>query len=264
VVFLPLAPQIEMLVKKIVRQKEGEIAIQPVVLETRLLDTPAIALQQCKREIVRMADKAKDALHSAIEGLMAGDRKKIQRTRQLEDVVDDFQMEITSYLVALSQRQLNDDVSRELPVLLHMVNDLERIGDHAVNVAEIAERKIERRFVFSEGAEEESRQMVEEGFRMFDGIIAALGDNDLQAAHAALASENKLNRMQIKFRRSHVQRMTDGECSAEVGVIFIDLVDNVEKIGDHLTNIAQSVIGGVQWAGVEGNTLSGEFTPPSP
>ena len=264
VVFLPLAPQIEMLVKKIVRQKEGEIAIQPVVLEARLLDTPAIALQQCKREIVRMADKARDALHSAIEGLMVGDRKKIQRTRQLEDVVDDFQMEITSYLVALSQRQLNDDVSRELPVLLHMVNDLERIGDHAVNVAEIAERKIERGFTFSEAAEDESRQIVDEGFRMFDGIVAALENNDLQAAHAALASENKLNRMQIKFRRSHVQRMTDGECSAEVGVIFIDLIDNVEKIGDHLTNVAQSVIGGVQWAGVEGNTLSGEFTPPSP
>ena len=259
VLFLPLTAQVEMLVKWIVRFKEGDIAIQPVVLETRLLDTPVIALQQSKREIVRMAEKARDALSSAIDGLMLGDRKKIRRTHSIEDVVDDFQLEITSYLVALSQRQLNDEVSRELPVLLHMVNDIERIGDHAVNIAEIAERKIEQKFSFSDAADVESKEMVDEAYLMFEGIIAALANNDLQAAHAALVSENKLNRMQIRFRRSHVQRMTDGLCAAETGVIFIDLVDNVEKIGDHLTNVAQSVIGGVHWAGVEHNTLSGEF-----
>ena len=253
-----MAGQIEMLVKFIVRRKPGEMAVQPVVLETRLLDTPPIAMQQCKREIVRMASTAKDALHSAIEGLTEGDRKRIQKTQHLEDVVDDFQIEITSYLVALSQRQLNDEVSRELPVLLHMVNDLERIGDHAVNIAEIAERKIEHGFAFTEDAQAESREIVGEGFRMFEGIIAALANDDLQAAHAALASENKLNRMQVQFRRRHVQRMTDGKCSAEAGVIFIDLVDNVEKIGDHLTNVAQSVIGGVQWDGLDSSGLSGE------
>ncbi|MCD6394740.1 MAG: Na/Pi cotransporter family protein [Planctomycetes bacterium] len=266
VLFLPLAPQVEMLVKFIVRRKPGDTAIQPVVLETRLLDTPPFAMQQCKREIVRMANTARDALHSAVDGLTQGDRKRIQRTQQLEDVVDDFQLEITSYLVALSQRQLDDEVSRELPVLLHTVNDLERIGDHAVNIAEIAERKIDRGFAFSEDAQTESREIVGEGFQMFEGIIAALANDDVQAAHAALASENKLNRMQVQFRRRHVQRMTDGKCSAEVGVIFIDLVDNVEKIGDHLTNIAQSVIGGIQWEGLDSSGLSGEhkaFNPKS-
>jgi len=264
--FLPLAPQVEMLVKFIVRRKPGDMAVQPVTLETRLLDTPPFAMQQCKREIVRMANTARDALHSAVDGLTQGDRKRIQRTQQLEDVVDDFQLEITSYLVALSQRQLDDEVSRELPVLLHTVNDLERIGDHAVNIAEIAERKIDRGFAFSEDAQTESREIVGEGFQMFEGIIAALANDDVQAAHAALASENKLNRMQVQFRRRHVQRMTDGKCSAEVGVIFIDLVDNVEKIGDHLTNIAQSVIGGIQWEGLDSSGLSGEhkaFNPKS-
>ena len=140
-----------------------------------------------------------------------------------------------------------------------MVNDIERIGDHAVNIAEIAERKLEQKFTFTGAANEESKEMVEDAYEMFDGIIAALANNDLQAAHAALAIENKLNRMQVRFRRSHVQRMTDGLCAAETGVIFIDLIDNIEKIGDHLTNVAQSVIGGVQWEGLVGATLSGEF-----
>ncbi len=86
---------------------------------------------------------------------------------------------------------------------------------------------------------------------MCDHIILALENNDVNAAKSALGSEDKLNRMQIDFRRSHVQRMSRGNCSAEAGLIFIDLVDNVEKVGDHLTNIAQAVIGGLQWEGVE-------------
>ena len=91
---------------------------------------------------------------------------------------------------------------------------------------------------------------------MFDCIIAALKDNDIATAQSALINEANLNRMQMEFRRSHVQRMTEGVCSAEAGLIFIDLVDNVEKIGDHLTNIAQAVIGGLQWDGVEEKKVS--------
>jgi phosphate:Na+ symporter len=154
---------------------------------------------------------------------------------------------------------LSNEVSIELPVLLHMVNDLERVGDHAVNICEIGGRKIESKFILSDNATTETREMVDEVLQMLDGIITALKNDDIQAAHTALASENKLNRMQVNLRRSHVQRMTDGVCGAQLGLIFVDLVDNLEKIGDHLTNVAQSVIGGVQWAGVDTSMLSGEF-----
>ena len=86
---------------------------------------------------------------------------------------------------------------------------------------------------------------------MFDYVINALEHNDNEPAQSALVNENNLNQMQKDFRRSHVQRMTEGVCSPQTGLIFIDLVDNVEKIGDHLTNIAQAVIGGLQWEGVD-------------
>ena len=119
--------------------------------------------------------------------------------------------------------------------------------------------KLEQKIGFTGAAEQEAREIVEEAYRMFEHILKSLAESSIPAAHEALSIENKLNRMQIQFRRHHVQRMTDGACSAEAGVIFIDVVDNVEKIGDHLTNVAQSIIGGVQWAGVESNTLSGEF-----
>ena len=137
--------------------------------------------------------------------------------------------------------------------MLHTVNDLERVGDHAVNIAEVAERKIDYGLVLSDFARGEADQLKEQVNQMCDLIIASLRDNDIAAAEKALIHEANLNRMQIEFRRSHVQRITDGKCSPDVGLIFIDLVDNMEKIGDHLTNIAQAVIGGLQWAGVEAN-----------
>ena len=101
--------------------------------------------------------------------------------------------------------------------------------------------------------------MIDEVNMMFDGIIVALENRDAKAARKAMISENKINRMQVKFRRTHIDRMTNGKCSPRSGMIFIDLVDNIEKIGDHLTNIAQSVSGGLRWDGIDGNTLSGEF-----
>ena len=157
-------------------------------------------------------------------GIKSGDDiKSLDKTKRIEDIIDEFQFHITSYLVLLSERQLSSEVSIELPVLLHMVNDLERIGDHAVNISEIAHRKIDAKFTLSDSASVESKEMIGEILRMSEYIITALKNENIQAAHEALISENKLNRMQVDLRRSHVQRMTDGICTAQGGVLFIDL-----------------------------------------
>jgi phosphate:Na+ symporter len=250
-IFLPMSGLLEKLVVKLVPRRPSEIAMAPVVLEKHLLDTPEIALQQAKREIVHMAKTANRAFSQSIDGIIEDDRKKLGSVKEIEDVVDSLQFEITSYLSALSSRHLSEEVSVELPVLLHAVNDLERISDHAVNIVEIAQRKIEQKLSFTNLALAEAEQLRKEASQMFGYIITALENNDTAAARLALVNEDNLNKMQIVFRRSHVQRMTDGICSAETGLIFIDLVDNVEKMGDHLSNIAQAVIGGLQWAEVE-------------
>ena len=253
-VFLPLIGWLEAIVMKILPVTEEELAWKPVVLEKHLLNTPVIALEQTKREIIRMARTAKKALRRSISGIVDDDRKELGSVREIEDFIDILQLEITSYLSALSRRQLSDEVSIELPVLLHTVNDLERIGDHAVNIVEIAERKIEQKLSFSNSALTEAEQLRKEIDQMFDSVVAALENNDIEAAKSALVNEYGLNRMQIDFRRSHVQRMSDGICTPQAGLIFIDMVDNIEKIGDHLTNIAQAIIGGLQWEGIKTKT----------
>ena len=251
IIFLPFIKVLESIVLKIVPVTEAERIQKPVVLEKHLLDTPVIALEQAEREIVRMAKIAQRAVRRAINGILTDDRKELAIVAEREDFIDMLQLEITSYLSALSRRILSDEVSIELPVLLHTVNDLERVGDHAMNIAEIAQRKIDNKVTFSESAMAEAEQIRVEIDNMFDNIIAALEDDDVPSAKKALHNETNINRMQLEFRRSHVDRMSNGLCSAEAGLIFIDLVDNVEKIGDHLTNIAQAIIGGLQWEGVK-------------
>jgi phosphate:Na+ symporter len=249
-IFLPLSNLLAKLAMRIVPEKPSERLVRPVVLERHLLETPVIALGQAKREMIRMAKTAKRGLERSIDGILHNNRKKLASAMEIEDFVDTFQLEITSYLSDLSRRQLSDEVSIELPVLLHTVNDLERIGDHAVNIVEIAERKIDQKLLFSDSALTEAERLRKEVDQMFDRIIEAF-ENNIEAAKEALISEDRLNHMQIEFRRSHVERMGEGICSPQTGLIFIDLVDNIEKIGDHLTNIAQAIIGGLQWEGVK-------------
>jgi phosphate:Na+ symporter len=255
-IFIPLIHWLEAIVIKIVPAKAEDVIAKPVVLEEHLLETPEIAMDQARREIIRMAKVSKEAVNQAIEGLDKNDRKKLVLTRKTEDTIDNFQYEITSYLAALSRKELSGELSVKLPVLLHTVNDLERVGDHAVNIAEIAERKIDQKLLFSNSAQVEAAKLKNEANQMFDYIIASLENDDVESAKSALENEKNLNRMQIDFRRSHVRRMAEGACSPQTGLIFIDLVDNMEKIGDHLTNIAQAVIGGLQWEGVEQKTSS--------
>jgi phosphate:Na+ symporter len=258
-IFLPMLGVLETLAVKTVPARAKDIVTKPIILEKHLLSTPELALEQTKREIVRMTKVAKDAIQFAIEGLKENNIKKLLLAHKAEDATDEFQYEITSYLTALSKKTLSDDVAVALPILLHSVNDLERIGDHAVNICQVAQRKIDQKLSFSKNADEEIDVLLGEINSMFDLILTSLEKNDKAAARASLSNENRLNRMQVDFRRHHVQRMTNGISTPETGLIFIDIVDNIEKVGDHLTNIAQSVIGGLQWDGIEGNSLTGEY-----
>jgi len=258
-VFLQIVGLLERIVVKMVPARAQDLEMQPVVLERHLLATPPVALEQARREIVRMAGTAKDALDDAIVAITADDRKRLAEVARKEDTVDDFQTEITRYLVELSQRTLSPEHASGLPVLLHTVNDIERISDHAVNIAEIAGRKMDQRESFSPAAAAEVERMRMEIDEMFGDVLSAIDGSDTVAAERALTHEKTVNQMQINLRRSHVQRLGEGTCSPVAGLIFVDYVDNMEKIGDHLTNIAQGILGGFRWDGKEAAEV-----PPGP
>jgi len=245
---LPLVGYLEALVVRLLPTRKRDLEVRPVALEEHLLNTPPVAMDQVRKEIVRMARTAKEALTDAADALCDDDFKKIDRIQTKEDAVDDFQTQITHYLVALSRRQLDGETANELPVLLHTVNDLERIADHAVNIGELATRKLEKKLPFSDEALDEARRLRMEVSQMFDDVLTAIAYSDITLAERALVHEGVVNQLQVDLRAAHVQRLSEGVCSALSGLLFIDFVDNMEKIGDHLTNVAQAVIGGLQWA----------------
>ncbi len=247
IIFVPLAGQMARLVTHLVRGETSVVAFEPQYLEEHLLENPPIALEQARREVVRMTELAASAVHDAGEAFFTQDRRFFERVRQKEDAIDNLQNRITQYLIKISRRDLGPQESNELPVLIHSVNDVERIGDHAVNLLESAERRIDGRLPFTESALDELGMMRDEVEAMFDVVIHALANRDRKVAERAFASESRLNTMQREFRESHLARLSAGDCNFYSGLTFVDCLCYYEKIGDHLTNTAQAVLGDFQW-----------------
>ena len=222
---------------------------QPRYLEKRLLDTPPVALEEARNEIVNMAKLAQRAVNHAVLGFFSKDSKILNKVSDEEDSIDLYQGEITRYLIELSQRNLSEEETEKLPVLLHSVNDLERVGDHSENVVELGRRMIEQGLDFSSQARKELEDIWNETCAMLDGVILALESQEHMEAKKILKHEDNVNRLRREFRTSHEQRVREGACDLRAGIIFIDFVDNMEKMGDHLTNIAQAVMVGLRYDG---------------
>ncbi len=151
-VFLPFIGLLEKASIFLVPKKPGMIEMGPQYLEKHLLETPPIAMEQARKETVRMIGLASRSVSSAVESFLENDLNALKPVSRLEQAVDNLQSAITGYLVDLSQQDLAPEVSQELPVLIHNVNDIERIGDHAENIGELAERKIEKKLPFTSDA----------------------------------------------------------------------------------------------------------------
>jgi len=248
IIFLPLIGFLEKASIFLVPKKEGSIDYGTQYLEKHLLETPSLALEQTHKEIIYMLKIATKAVSHAMEGFFKNDMNISKQANEYENVTDNLQSEITQYMISLSQKELLPEESQELPVLMHNVNDLERIGDHAQNLAELTRRKIEEKFIFSDQAIKELNTMWAEIQKMLDLSLKALTENSIQTAEEVLEREGRINAMQIQFKQEHITRLKTGCCQINSGFLFIEMVDNLEKIGDRLKNIAQSVIGKMQWA----------------
>lgn len=247
--FMPFVGLLEKVCLKIL---PGEIEIEvdmaePKFLEKHLLDTPPVALNQAEKEMLRMMQIAQDAISSAMNGFFNKDKRLLGLVHRQEEAVDNLQREITQYLVEISQRELTHKESEKLPALLHSVNDIERVGDHAENLQELAERTMEENAPFSQEAVNELKGVYNEVNAMIEDVKRAIENDSHEYAQAALKREVTLNRLQVELRQHHIQRLNERKCFVLSGIIFLDFINNLEKIGDHLTNIAQAVMGSFQW-----------------
>ena len=246
-IFLPLIHLLEKLTIRLTPAKADAVDMRPMYLEKHLLETPTLALEQSINEIIRMINIAREALKNAVRSFLENDNSFFNKVREQEDAVDNLQKEITQYLVELSQKDLEKSEAEEIPVLLHSVNDVERIGDHAINILEISERKIDQKLPFSDGSIIRLKKIVDIALFMIENTIIAMHKRDIISAGKVLEKEKELNELQIRLKEVQIKNINEGKYNFLSGIVFNDFVDNIEKIGDHLTNIAQGVMRHLRW-----------------
>ena len=247
--FLPFTNIYVKFIKKIIVSKEGtELEYISTYLENHLLATPAIAVEAATKETIRTLKLTKKMITDAMTGFFEKDSKYLKKIDEQENAVDTKRLNITNYLVELMQGELSDDVSRKIPAMVHVINDIERIGDHAVNLKDLTAQRNELNLDFSQEAIDEIRTTYQELIKMLDVTIEALRANDVEKASIIMNKENTINRMRDEFKAHHISRLENGNCNVLSGVIFIDYLANFEKIGDHLTNVGQAIMEGLQWA----------------
>ncbi|UCH12031.1 MAG: Na/Pi cotransporter family protein [Candidatus Omnitrophota bacterium] len=246
--FLPFTAFFANFIKRIVPGKEEEVVeLGPKYLEKHLINTPLVALDASTKEIIRMANLAKSMVSNAMDGFLNSNVRALASVGRKERAVDSLQEAITNYLMELTQVQLSPEQANKIPSLLHSINDIERVGDHSENLVELAERKIEQSLPFSNEAIAELKDMYNKVLKMCDKIIKALESNRTEDAQVALDMEDEINKLTGILRQNHIQRLGEGKCFVLSGIVFLDMVSNFEKIGDHLANVAEAVAGRLQW-----------------
>lgn len=222
--------------------KTAEVTFGALYLDKRLLATPSVALGQAQHEIIRMGNMARETFLHASHYFFEHDTRSANLAMKKETLVNELNQLITTYMVSVHQNGLTAQESEMATGLLHTVNDIERIGDHAENIVELAEYCIRNRVQFSNEAHEQLQTMVDAAEWTIARVLYALEQNDRSAAADVLGREADLDRMELEFRKGHFDRLNSNQCKGNAGAIFLDVLSNLERIGDHSKNIAEYIL----------------------
>jgi len=209
----------------------------------KVVFNPATAVVEVTNEIERMANLALDNLNRAMNSLVTLDSEEIEKVAEVEKNINFLNKTITDYLVKLTQSNIPIEDLQNIGAYFHVVNDIERIGDHATNIAETAEIRKEKNIEFSKEAFNEMAQMMESINLNLQYAIEMFASRKMEHIEQVRDTEDKIDNMEKEFQQTHVQRLTKNECTAEAGMLYSDILSGLERVGDHATNIAFSVLG---------------------
>ena len=238
---LPLSGMLEKLALWIVPDtKKGEE--QTTLLDERLLATPPLALERCHELVTRMAEDAGAALKASLETVKKFDPQAAWRIREDENRTDQYEDAVSTYLIRLSAEPLNQADSEETTAMLKYIGDFERIADHAVDILKSAEEMRDKEISFSPEAAREMDVLMRAVEEILTLTFRAFHENDAQLASRVEPLEQVIDTLKEELRTRHILRMTKGECSAEAGFVWSDLLTSLERTADHCSNVAGCVM----------------------
>ncbi len=237
---LPLAGLLEGLVNRLVPEGTGEERLEE--LDERLLWTPAVALERCRELAVEMANLAVENLRWGLSSLTEEDPEREERLRKREKKIDHYEDILSTYLVKLSARPIGQEDNAQAAKLLKLIGDFERIGDHGVNLLGAAETLREKEWSLSQAAREELERLSGAVEEILALALEAFLTNDLEPAARVEPLEEVVDRLKEEMRSRHIRRMQKGECALEVGFVWSDVLNDLERVADHCSNIAGCVM----------------------
>ncbi|MFF3103424.1 Na/Pi cotransporter family protein [Viridibacillus arvi] len=239
---LPLIGVWAYVVTKLIPGEDTIVEYKPKYLDYSLITkSPGIALGQAKQEVVRMGDFGVQGLSSAMDYLKTLDVKQASTAAQLEEAINNLDHKTTDYLVSLSKQSLSGANSHIHHALLENIRDIERVGDHVENLIELIDYKESNRIKLSQEATQEIEEMFELVIDTVKIAMQALDTRDVSLAQQVRSQEERIDEMERSLRKHHIRRLNEGICSGSAGVVFADIISNLERIGDHANNIADTI-----------------------
>lgn len=241
---LPFIAVLAWIVTKIIPGEDALIEYRPKYLDPLFIkQSLTLALAQAKAEVVRMGEYAFKGLEETFLFLTTKQRKHADMAMQIEGALNNLDREITTYLVNIASGTMSEHESTKHTALMDSVRDIERIGDHFENMIEIIEYKISNKVELTNYAQEDLNNMFDLVSLTVRQAIKALENMDREEALAVVQKEDRIDEMERVFRKKHIIRVNEGLCNPSAGIVFVDMVSNLERIGDHAVNIAEEVLG---------------------
>lgn len=213
------------------------------LLDERFLQTPAVAISQAMKSMMNMMDTAVDTFRSCTALVFSADKtiaSKMEEIEEREELIDVSESEITKYLIKVSEHDLSARENSEVSGVFHTITDIERIGDHALNISEIAENMYNNKIKFSGNAVAELKNMMAAVEEIMNLCIKAYKDDDIEAALKIQPLESVIDVLKRELRQFHINRLSKQECDITSGISFLDIVSNLERISDHCSNIGMA------------------------
>lgn len=241
--FFPFLNPFLTLITRIMPGEEQTIETGTKYLNKQILRTPALAIGAARQELLRMASIARGMLQDSITIFLHQDKTLIDTAMQKEDLIDSLEKEITVFLAEIAQSSLSQDQSHEITSLMHVSSDLERIGDHAENIIQLAEVRMEEDLPFSPTAVLELEHLYDLVDQMLAEAITAFEKEDIALARIVIEKDDHVDFLERSLRKNHIQRLNQKRCMPQSGVIYLDLISNLERVADHATNLGEVVTG---------------------
>lgn len=243
VIQFPFAGFIVKIAEKLIPERETEMELKTTTyIDLRMLSTPSIALKNTIKECMGMGMQARLSLENAMHGLINKDSKSAFKTFDIEKTINQLEKDILEYLILLSNSNISGEDRAIVDNLFNTINDIERVGDHSDNIAELAMHAIEKDLTFSEESLNDIDTMYKKVLATYDLALEAMKDGNKSTALQVIKMEEQVDIIERTCRSSHIFRLNNNLCNPEAGIIFLDLLSNLERISDHASNIAKAVI----------------------